>query len=216
MHITPSASRLRIKFIALLFPSPSSSFSPPSPSSPLDLSSSSHTSSALLILLVVHVFAIMPSLRRTFSSPSARSTPYPSSLGIASVRGGHGPRRSSGSDVSTRRVLADIDWWRVADGQREPESDPEVNENEETEATTLNAPQNSPRSPADTIADALADFALVAGPATIAAELALQQPSTSGPSEELSENQPGDFIVHVRVLTCSILELPHLSLFAPV
>lgn len=77
-----------------------------------------------------------------------------------------------------------------------------MNENEETEATVVNTPQNPPRSPSDTIADALADFALVAGPATIAAELALQQPSTSGPSEGLSENQPGDSFVHVRIHTC--------------
>ncbi|EIM90000.1 uncharacterized protein STEHIDRAFT_119068 [Stereum hirsutum FP-91666 SS1] len=139
----------------------------------------------------------MPSLRRTFSSPSARSTPYPSSLGIANTRGSYPSRRSSGSDVSTRRVLADIDWWRVADGQREPDAERELNENEDTEATAGNNTAQIPsRSPADTIADALADFALVAGPATIAAELALQQPSTSGPSEVLSENQPGDSIVH--------------------
>ncbi|KAF8635536.1 hypothetical protein AX17_003919 [Amanita inopinata Kibby_2008] len=67
----------------------------------------------------------MPSLRRTFSAPSARSSPYPtyspsSALyGSASrTQGAYGHRRSSGSETSARRVLADIDWWRVADGQR--------------------------------------------------------------------------------------------------
>ncbi|EJF66089.1 hypothetical protein DICSQDRAFT_177462 [Dichomitus squalens LYAD-421 SS1] len=65
----------------------------------------------------------MPSLRRTLSSPSVRSSPYrnPSSsaLGHATRAGNPQPRRSSGSDTSNRRVLADIDWWVVQDGQRE-------------------------------------------------------------------------------------------------
>lgn len=66
----------------------------------------------------------MPSLRRTFSSPPARRGPYsyPSSLsssGAQTRAGPHQPRRSSGSDVSNRRVLADIDWWIVQDGQRD-------------------------------------------------------------------------------------------------
>ncbi|KAH9843198.1 uncharacterized protein C8Q71DRAFT_698875 [Rhodofomes roseus] len=65
----------------------------------------------------------MPSLRRTFSSPPTRRGPYayPSSLssGPQTRAGPHQPRRSSGSDVSNRRVLADIDWWLVQDGQRD-------------------------------------------------------------------------------------------------
>lgn len=68
----------------------------------------------------------MPSLRRTVSSPPARRGPYsyPSSLsqgtpGSATRPGAHNPRRSSGSDVNNRRVLADIDWWIVQDGQRD-------------------------------------------------------------------------------------------------
>lgn len=71
----------------------------------------------------------MPSLRRTFSSPTVRSSPYPtyspsSALyNTSRAQGGHGHRRSSGSDVSNRRVLADIDWWRVADGQRLDQGD---------------------------------------------------------------------------------------------
>ncbi|KAI8989695.1 hypothetical protein BD414DRAFT_507285 [Trametes punicea] len=70
----------------------------------------------------------MPSLRRTLSSPSVRSSPYtyPSSsssfanansAGHATRAGNHQPRRSSGSDTGNRRVLADIDWWLVHDGQ---------------------------------------------------------------------------------------------------
>ena len=66
----------------------------------------------------------MPSLRRTLSSPSVRSSPYsypsnPSSNGHATRAGDRQPRRSSGSDTSNRRVLADIDWWIVQDGQRD-------------------------------------------------------------------------------------------------
>ncbi|OCH93400.1 hypothetical protein OBBRIDRAFT_811140 [Obba rivulosa] len=67
----------------------------------------------------------MPSLRRTFSSPSVRSSPYhyQTSSSISSSNAtrtsGHAPRRSSGSETSQRRVLADIDWWRVQEGQRE-------------------------------------------------------------------------------------------------
>ncbi|PFH51740.1 hypothetical protein AMATHDRAFT_46907 [Amanita thiersii Skay4041] len=66
----------------------------------------------------------MPSLRRTFSSPTVRSSPYPSyglssSLSAARAQSSHahGYRRSSGSETTNRRVLADIEWWRVADGQ---------------------------------------------------------------------------------------------------
>ena len=57
----------------------------------------------------------MPSLRRTVSNPVVvRSSPY--STAVLSTRGG-GHRRSSGSDTTTRRVLADIDWWKVTEGQ---------------------------------------------------------------------------------------------------
>ena len=62
----------------------------------------------------------MPSLRRALSTPSVRASPYPVIPSSRSHRPHpHGHRRSSGSDVSDRKVLADIDWWRVADGQRE-------------------------------------------------------------------------------------------------
>jgi hypothetical protein len=77
----------------------------------------------------------MPSLRRAFSSPSVRVSPYPALPSSRSHRAHpHGHRRSSGSDVSDRKVLADIDWWRVADGQRErggEEEDEEEGEGEE-------------------------------------------------------------------------------------
>ncbi|KAG8217570.1 hypothetical protein J3R82DRAFT_5721 [Butyriboletus roseoflavus] len=65
----------------------------------------------------------MPSLRRSFSSPSVRSSPYPSSLSTLHPSGSRArpspihPRRSSGSATAERRVLADIEWWRVYDGQ---------------------------------------------------------------------------------------------------
>lgn len=71
----------------------------------------------------------MPSLRRTISSPAVRSSPYPSSLAAANNGGpalrsqGNGQRRSSGSETTSRRVLADIEWWRVADGQHDVEAE---------------------------------------------------------------------------------------------
>ena len=68
----------------------------------------------------------MPSLRRTTSFPVVRSAPYPapanSANGPTATRG-NGHRRSSGSEISSRRVLADIEWWRVTDGQRDPDAD---------------------------------------------------------------------------------------------
>lgn len=80
----------------------------------------------------------MPSLRRSFSSPSVRSSPYPSSLSSAipsSVRpratAPH-PRRSSGSATAERRVLADIEWWRVHDGQCD--HDPQDQAHEDAQA----------------------------------------------------------------------------------
>ena len=64
----------------------------------------------------------MPSLRRTLSSPSVRSSPY--SNGSLAARGG-GHRRSSGSETTNRRVLADIEWWKVTDGQCYADADQE-------------------------------------------------------------------------------------------
>lgn len=64
----------------------------------------------------------MPSLRRTNSSPAVRSSPYRAPLTSCSTQtrtGARSPRRSSGSDTTNRRVLADLDWWRVEEGQRE-------------------------------------------------------------------------------------------------
>ncbi|KAH9180513.1 hypothetical protein EDB89DRAFT_1900386 [Lactarius sanguifluus] len=68
----------------------------------------------------------MPSLRRTLSTPSVRISPYPS---LAS-RSQRPHRRSSGSDLSARKVLGDIDWWHVADGQREKNEEEEGVEGE--------------------------------------------------------------------------------------
>lgn len=59
----------------------------------------------------------MPSLRRTLSTPVGRSSPYSSMTQTRT--GARSPRRSSGSDTTNRRILADIDWWRVEEGQRE-------------------------------------------------------------------------------------------------
>jgi hypothetical protein len=71
----------------------------------------------------------MPSLRRTVSSPSVRASPYPSALSAANssyINGAsalrRGPRRTA-SDSYRRRVLADIEWWRVLDGQHVEEQE---------------------------------------------------------------------------------------------
>ncbi|KAG5341495.1 hypothetical protein C0989_010068 [Termitomyces sp. Mn162] len=73
----------------------------------------------------------MPSLRRSISSPAVRSSPYPALS--SAVSGGlgarsSGRRRSTGSETSTRRVLADIEWWKVVDGQRDADADQESDE----------------------------------------------------------------------------------------
>ncbi|KAJ4487739.1 hypothetical protein J3R30DRAFT_840474 [Lentinula aciculospora] len=76
----------------------------------------------------------MPSLRRTVSSPAVRSSPYPTLSSSSQInsgpatRPGHSHRRSSGSETYTRRVLADIEWWRVTDGQRDWEAEQEDHE----------------------------------------------------------------------------------------
>ncbi|KIP12276.1 hypothetical protein PHLGIDRAFT_113755 [Phlebiopsis gigantea 11061_1 CR5-6] len=64
----------------------------------------------------------MPSLRKTNSSPSVRSSPYRALSDATSSQtrtGSRSPRRSSGSDTANRRILADIDWWRVEEAQRQ-------------------------------------------------------------------------------------------------
>ncbi|KAF9053027.1 hypothetical protein BJ165DRAFT_1523765 [Panaeolus papilionaceus] len=77
----------------------------------------------------------MPSLRRTASSPSVRSTlrssPYSSAALL--TRAGHNNRRTSGSETSNRRVLADLEWWTVTDGQcnADQESEESINVNSE-------------------------------------------------------------------------------------
>jgi len=64
----------------------------------------------LLPLLI----AIMPSLRRTSSHPSLRSSPYGPTQ---RTQHPYPHRRSSAPETTRRRVLADIDWWTVSDGQ---------------------------------------------------------------------------------------------------
>lgn len=66
----------------------------------------------------------MPSLRRTASSPVVRSSPYPSSSSLSpSTARARCNRRSTASETAGRRVLADIDWWRVTEGQCDPNVD---------------------------------------------------------------------------------------------
>jgi len=71
----------------------------------------------------------MPSLRRALSTPSVRASPYPSLLASRSQHPHpHGHRRPSGSHLSARKVLADIDWGRVAQGQGEQRGEEEDEE----------------------------------------------------------------------------------------
>ncbi|KIY63052.1 hypothetical protein CYLTODRAFT_494205 [Cylindrobasidium torrendii FP15055 ss-10] len=85
----------------------------------------------------------MPSLRRSTSTPNAvRASPYPSvpscqraasrqQTGSAHAR--HGP----GSQTSGRRVLADIDWWLVQDGQSTADADPEAPANDVSDTPVI-------------------------------------------------------------------------------
>ena len=121
----------------------------------------------------------MPSLRRALSNPSVRVSPYPSLPTSRSQRSRH--RRSSGSDLSARKVLADIDWWRVADGQREKSGDEgeeggegEEEEGDEAEATVLDAdpaPGVLPNAP-------VARLAAAADHSENAASVGIGRPST--------------------------------------
>ena len=93
----------------------------------------------------------MPSLRRTTSSPSVRSSPYPTSLSLAARN--PVPRRASGSDVSSRRVLAEIDWWRVEEGQKElaagEEEAPSPSDDVPTVGVALSGPLGLSSEPSD-------------------------------------------------------------------
>ena len=73
-----------------------------------------------------------PSIRRTISSPSVRPSPYPLAFSNSNVGSGrvHGHRRSSGSETSSRRVLADLEWWRVVDGQHDADAEQQMEERE--------------------------------------------------------------------------------------
>ncbi|KAL5533107.1 hypothetical protein ACEPAF_4883 [Sanghuangporus sanghuang] len=78
----------------------------------------------------------MPSLRRTVSESAspARMSPYPSSLSLSAAGALNAgvpirPRRVA-SETPGRRVLADIEWWRILDGQQEEEGNATGNGNE--------------------------------------------------------------------------------------
>lgn len=119
----------------------------------------------------------MPSLRRSVSSPLVRASPYPAASALAVV---NRPRRAnSGAEPLRRRVLADIEWWRVLDGQQEePEPDADV-EAVPTADQSAEANQGADMDhdalralgPAETDADAMRQIVL--RPSTPANELAL-------------------------------------------
>ena len=108
----------------------------------------------------------MPSLRRTRSAPASRRTQYSHSCPASSTShtpatraGSRPPRRPSGSQTSERRVLADLDLWRVEASQREVRglssweplraSSPTSSEEDELDQEEL-VPSGSSRSPSPT------------------------------------------------------------------
>lgn len=114
----------------------------------------------------------MPPLRRTFSSPSVRSSSYSSYINSSapSTRTApRSPRRSSGSDTANRRVLADLDWWRVEEGQREIRG---LSPHEQLHQPTLLADD-------DDVEQEERE------PAPVAATLFTAPPSNAGPSADL-------------------------------
>ncbi|KAH8117390.1 hypothetical protein DFH11DRAFT_1007512 [Phellopilus nigrolimitatus] len=81
----------------------------------------------------------MPSLRRTTSSPMVRASPYPATLSLSAsgaLNAGllNRPRRVV-SDTGRRRVLADIEWWRVLDGQHSEDNESEQDHGLEPEVS---------------------------------------------------------------------------------
>jgi len=141
----------------------------------------------------------MPSLRRTLSTSSVRSSPYPTSLGVAQGRG-HGPRRSSDSETSSRRVLADIDWWRVIDGQRSPDADAGTQDDSgEREGAEL----QGPLVPARVLDDTLRGAVLPTGPA---AQSSAERPSTPVASVVVARG---------HILSLASPQVPSLSSLSP-
>ncbi|KZT09648.1 uncharacterized protein LAESUDRAFT_810630 [Laetiporus sulphureus 93-53] len=124
----------------------------------------------------------MPSLRRTLSYPEARGAPYtqpaePSSSSSdtdANETRTNAPnlRRSSGSDASHRRVLAEIDWWIVQDGQCK-DADASTHENNATDTDAEVRTGND---------DVAVTPALAHDDAVAAATEAWRSPSPSAPS----------------------------------
>jgi len=58
----------------------------------------------------------------------------------------HGNRRSSGSETSNRRVLADLEWWRVVDGQHDTEAEQGTVEREQDQGQDGEAPSGNSQS----------------------------------------------------------------------
>jgi hypothetical protein len=102
--------------------------------------------------------------------------PYPSlsnAVNAAQGNRGNGHRRSSGSEISSRRVLADIEWWRVTDGQCVLDAD------QESEDRNRDQNQDSP-----TGQSLLADE-LPGGAGSLSADEGIERLSTP-PLEEVS------------------------------
>ncbi|KAF8275055.1 hypothetical protein EI94DRAFT_1695620 [Lactarius quietus] len=121
----------------------------------------------------------MPSLRRALSTPSVRASPYPSLTSRPQRSHPHGHRRSSGSDLTARKVLADIDWWRVADGQSEKTSEEEEEGGEGEEESGEGAEESTGVSvDADPASAVLPVTQLAAVDHSENASIAIERPST--------------------------------------
>ncbi|KAF7305059.1 hypothetical protein MKEN_01220900 [Mycena kentingensis (nom. inval.)] len=82
-----------------------------------------------------------PSLRRSSSSPHVRSSPY-TMLPPGTRPTGH--RRSTGSETTFRRVLQDIEWYKVMSGQEPVPSAGDDQDEPEPEPVDLEIGRRTP------------------------------------------------------------------------
>ena len=160
----------------------------------------------------------MPSLRRTLSTPSVRSSPYSypssSSANTHATRAGNSqPRRSSGSDTSNRRVLADLDWWVVQDGQREYAASPPGDNSDDDGSDEQGAAENEQvRPPRATPALQDVDIAAVAPQATAPPAVAglggFHDEMASSPLWDVSLDSPMGGLSSLEVRHCPLLARP--------
>ncbi|KZP12557.1 hypothetical protein FIBSPDRAFT_961260 [Athelia psychrophila] len=179
-------------------------------------------------------------LRRSFSSPSVRATPYSSALahlGAGPGRTqahGHGNRRSSGAETTRRRVLADLEWWRVVDGQHDDqtaERGAEAVEGGQEQEQSAEAPASAP-APAVWVLDSdferlppthqLETLSLSIAPPVTPRRLGRRHTSmfdSASPPSSLESTPESDESAHARFSTLDadwgLCDLPRFSLALP-